>query len=707
MEDNVGCVSRSVYIASPEGFTGKSAVALGLLDALTREVGSVGVFRPLTTTSSDSDDLDLIVDLLVNQPGISQIYDEAIGVTYDAARENADEALHVIVERFGQLNDRFDVILVIGSDYTDVATGTELSFNAKIAANLGSPVVLVVHGRERTPEQIRAAAESAIAELRANHAHTVAVIANRVDHDAAEVIRATLKELPDVVTAAIPESPLLSAPTFRALAEAAEAQLVLGSETWMDREVLGVIVAAMSLPHVLDRLVADAAVIAPSDRTDLIPGLMLAHQSGTFPPLAGILLTGGYQFPDSIRRLSEGVQQSLPIALTDLGTFTTAERLMRVRGPITKDSSRKIENAHRVFAEQVDQAALLAAIDVSASDVRTPLMFEYQLMERARADRQRIVLPESDDDRILEAAAILLRRGVADLILLGDETQVRARASTLGLDLDEASIVSPLDTELVEKFAAAYAEARAHKGMTVERAREIVTDISYFGTMMVHLGLADGMVSGAVNTTAHTIRPALEFVKTKPGVSTVSSVFLMCLADRVLVYGDCAVIPEPTTEQLADIAVSSSDTAQQFGIEPRVAMLSYSTGTSGSGADVEKVRAATALVAERAPHLLLEGPIQYDAAVDPDVARTKLPNSAVAGRATVFIFPDLNTGNNTYKAVQRSAHAIAIGPVLQGLRKPVNDLSRGALVSDIVSTVAITAVQAQALNQTEPAGSPA
>ena len=699
-------MSRSVYIASPEGFTGKSAVALGLLDALTREVDSVGVFRPLTT-SSGSDDVDLIVDLLVNQPGISQTYEEAIGVTYDAAREDADEALHVIVERFGQLSDRFDVILVVGSDYTDVASGTELSFNAKIAANLGSPVVLVVHGRERTPEQILAAAESAIAELRANHAHTVAVIANRVDHEAAEAIRTTFKGLPEVVTAAIPESPLLSAPTFRALAEAAEARLVLGTQSWMDREAMGVIVAAMSLPHVLDRLMADAAVIAPSDRTDLIPGLMLAHQSGTFPPLAGILLTGGYQLPDSIRRLAEGVQQDLPIALTDLGTFTTAERLMRVRGPITKDSSRKIETAHRAFAEQVDQAALLAAIDVSASDVRTPLMFEYQLMERARADRRRVVLPESEDDRILEAAAILLRRGVADLILLGEETKVRARASALGLDLDGATIVSPLEAELVEKFAAAYAEARAHKGMTLERARDIVTDISYFGTMMVHLGLADGMVSGAVNTTAHTIRPALEFVKTKPGVSTVSSVFLMCLADRVLVYGDCAVIPEPTTEQLADIAMSSADTAQQFGIDPRVAMLSYSTGTSGSGAEVEKVRAATALVAQRAPHLQLEGPIQYDAAVDPEVARTKLPNSEVAGRATVFIFPDLNTGNNTYKAVQRSAHAIAIGPVLQGLRKPVNDLSRGALVSDIVNTVAITAVQAQAINQQQPTGSSA
>ena len=678
-----------------------------MLDALTREVGTVGVFRPLTTASAGGDDIDLIVDLLVNQPGISQTYDEAIGVTYEAARQNADKALQVIVERFGQLTDRFEVILVVGSDYTDVATGTELSFNAKIAANLGSPVVLVVHGRERNPEQIRAAAHSAMAELRANHAHTVAVIANRVDHDAVDAVRQALADLENVVTAAIPESHLLTAPTFRALVEAADGELVLGSQTWMDREALGVIVAAMSLPHVLDRLVPDVAVIAASDRTDLLPGLMLAHQSGTFPTLAGILLTGGYEMPETIRRLSEGVQQRLPIALTELGTFTTAERAMRVRGPITKDSSRKIETVHRAFAEQVDQAALLAAIDIAGSRVRTPLMFEYQLMQRARTDRQRIVLPESQDDRILEAAAILLLRGVADLTLLGEENSVRARASALGLDLDEATIVSPFDADLVETFAAAYAEARAHKGMTVERAREIVTDISYFGTLMVQLGLADGMVSGAVNTTAHTIRPALEFVKTKPGVSTVSSVFLMCLADRVLVYGDCAVIPEPTTEQLADIAISSAETARQFGIEPRVAMLSYSTGTSGSGADVEKVRAATALVAERSPDLLLEGPIQYDAAIDPEVARTKLPDSAVAGRATVFIFPDLNTGNNTYKAVQRSAHAVAIGPVLQGLRKPVNDLSRGALISDIVNTVAITAVQAQAIKQAErstPAG---
>ncbi|HEV2927766.1 MAG TPA: phosphate acyltransferase, partial [Propionibacteriaceae bacterium] len=484
-------MTRSVYVASPEGLTGKSAVALGLLEALAREVGSVGVFRPLTTVGA-AGETDLVVDLLVSQPGISQTYEEALGVTYEAAREDPDEALHQIVERFGQLTDRFEVIVVVGSDYADVASGTELSFNAKIAANLGSPVVLVVHGRGRTPDQIRAAAESALAELRANHAHTVAVIANRVDAENAATIREALADLTDTLVATIAENPILSAPTFRALVEAADGELVLGSEGWMDRESLGLIVAAMSLPNVLERLGSDVTVIAPSDRTDLLPGLMLAHQSGTFPPLAGILLTGGYAIPDTIRRLSEGVQQDLPIALTDLDTFNTADRLLRVRGPMTADSKNKIESARRVFAEQVDEAALLAAIDVSPSEVRTPLMFEYQLMERARADRKHIVLPESQDDRILEAAAILLRRGVADLTLLGEETPVRARASALGLDLDEARVQSPTDPELVERFAAEYAKARAHKGITVEKAREIIPDISYFGTMMVHLGLADG-----------------------------------------------------------------------------------------------------------------------------------------------------------------------------------------------------------------------
>ena len=687
-------VTRSVYIASPEGLTGKSAIAVGLLDALTREVGSVGIFRPLTHSAGE----DLIVDLMVSQPGVQQAYEDALGVTYDEARQNPDEAMHTIVERFGQLTDRYEAVIILGSDYTDISTGTELSVNARIAANLGSPVLLVVHGRDRSPDDIRAAADGAISELRAHHAQTVALIANRVRLEDQDQIVKDLQTLGIGVVAAVPDDPILSAPTVRALAEAVDAPLVLGTDSWLDHESLGLIIAAMSLPNVLPRLRPDVTVIAPSDRAELIPGLMLAHQSGTFPRLAGIVLTGGYPIPESIIKLSEGVVNDLPIVSTELGTYKTAERLTRVPGPMLKSSTKKLEVARRLFSEHVDQDALLGAINISGSTVRTPLMFEFQLMERARSSRKHIVLPESTDDRILEAAAILLRRGVAQLTLLGDGNLVRARASALALDVDQAAVVSPTDPELVERFAHVYAEARAHKGMTLEQARTVVTDVSYFGTMMVHLGMADGMVSGAVNTTAHTIRPALEFVKTRPGVSTVSSVFLMCLADGVLVYGDCAVIPEPTTEQLADIAISSAETARQFGIDPRVAMLSYSTGASGSGAEVEKVRAATALVAERDPELLLEGPIQYDAAVDPDVARTKLPESQVAGRATVFIFPDLNTGNNTYKAVQRSARAVAIGPVLQGLRKPVNDLSRGALVDDIVNTVAITAIQAQALD---------
>ena len=394
-------------------------------------------------------------------------------------------------------------------------------------------------------------------------------------------------------------------------------------------------------------------------------------------------------------KLIASIHNELPIGMTNLGTYTSSDRMFRLEGAMTS-SPRKGEGARRIFSEHVDVAGLLSALQVHRSEVITPLMFEHQLQDLARSDRRTIVMPESTDDRILTSADILLQRGVANLILLGDAQAIKLRATQLGLGLQGIQVVDPTDPKLLDQFAAEYARLRAKKGVTLEQAREKLKDLSYFGTMMVHLGMADGMVSGAINTTANTIRPSLEFIKTKPGVTVVSGSFLMCMPDRVVVYADCAVNPDPTAEQLADIAISSAETAVGFGIEPRVAMLSYSTGTSGTGADVDKVRAATDIVRERRPDLALEGPIQFDAAVDPTVARTKLPNSPVAGKATVFIFPDLNTGNNTYKAVQRSSGAVAIGPVLQGLKKAVNDLSRGALVEDIVNTVAITAIQAQA-----------
>lgn len=427
----------------------------------------------------------------------------------------------------------------------------------------------------------------------------------------------------------------------------------------------------------------------------MVLAVVSAHAAEGFPSLSSIILNGGLDLHPSIAALVSGLGLRLPIVATGYGTFETASRVAGTRGRVTATSTRKIDTALALMETHVDTADLLGRLAIPIPTVTTPHMFTYQLLDQARADRRHIVLPEGDDDRILKAAGRLLQRGVADLTILGEETRVRARAAELGADLSAAAVLDPRTSDLCDRFAEQYADLRRHKGVTVEQAREIMHDVSYFGTMLVHNDMVDGMVSGARHTTAHTVRPAFEIIKTLPDVSTVSSIFLMCLADRVLAYGDCAIVPDPTAEELADIAISSARTAARFGIEPRVAMLSYSTGTSGTGADVEKVRDATELVRKREPDLLVEGPIQYDAAVEPSVAETKMPDSPVAGRATVLIFPDLNTGNNTYKAVQRSAGAIAIGPVLQGLNKPVNDLSRGALVEDIVNTVAITAIQAQ------------
>ena len=687
-------MARSLYITAAEGDTGKSTIALGMVDLLSRTVRRVGVFRPVARST---DQPDYVLEVLLAHDGVDLTYDQCVGVTYEEVHADPDAALSRIVTRYHEMARECDVVVVVGSDYTDVAGPTELAYNARVAANLGSPVLLVVRGAQRTPEEVRHVLDLMLVELKAQHAEALGVVANRCAPEELPVVR---EALGDVLPAwAVPEDQLLAAPTVRAVMEAVGGRLIGGDEELLSREALDLLVGAMSMEHLLERLTDGAVVITPGDRSDILLGLVTAHAADGFPSLAGIVLNGDFLPPEPIARLVSGLNQRLPIIATTQGTFRSANRAAAVRGRLTADSQRKVDTALALFERHVDGPAILQRLDVSKPSVVTPLMFEYELLDRARADRKHIVLPEGSDDRILRAASTLLQRDVAQLTILGNEAAIRTRAAELGLDLSGAAVVDPKEGDLFERFAVEYAELRKHKGMTVERAREIVDSVSYFGTMMVQLGLADGMVSGAIHTTAHTIRPAFEIIKTQPGVGIVSRVFLMCLEDRVLVYGDCAVNPDPTAEQLADIAISSAETAAVFGIEPRIAMLSYSTGDSGTGADVDKVRTATALVRERRPDLDVEGPIQYDAAVDASVAKTKMPESSVAGRATVFVFPDLNTGNNTYKAVQRSAGAVAIGPVLQGLRKPVNDLSRGALVQDIVNTVAITAVQAQAMNK--------
>lgn len=700
-------MATSVYITSTEDSSGKSTVALGVLATLVRQGIRVGVFRPVTVGAGERDD---VLESLLAHDSVDLEAAACIGVASDDVHRDPDAALTTIVERYKTMEKSCDAVVIVGSDYTDVATATELSLNARIAANLGAPVLIVLRGRgnadrsrgglvaqpPRSERELADLVEVALVELDKEHATLFGVIANRVNPGAeAAVTAAIAAAAPTALVGAIPEDAFLIAPTLERVRDAIGGTLIHGDEALLGREVLGAKVGGMNVEHVVDRLIEGEVVLIPSDRSEVLLSVILAHESPLFPSLAGVVLYGGFPTPDSMWRLVEGLKSSLPIIETPSNTYETVMRVMDTRSRLAADSQRKYDTALALFEGNIDALLLMNRLNVARADVVTPLMFENDLLERAREHRKHIVLPEGNDDRILRAAGTLLSRKVVDLTILGDESEVRSRAKELGVDISAAQVISPLTETLTQRFAEEFAALRAHKGMTVDQAREIVTDVSYFGTMMVHLGLADGMVSGATHTTAHTIKPSFEIIKTKPGTSIVSSVFFMALADRVLVYGDCAVVPDPTSDQLADIAISSVATAQQFGIEPRVAMLSYSTGTSGAGDDVEKVRAATELVRERRPDILVEGPIQYDAAAEPSVAATKMPGSLVAGRATVYIFPDLNTGNNTYKAVQRSAGAVAIGPVLQGLNKPVNDLSRGALVNDIVNTVAITAIQAQ------------
>ncbi len=657
----------------------------------------MGVFRPVVADLAD----DHITRTLVALPAVSaQSYEEAVGVDYAAITANPDEAMSTIVDRFGAIADRFDAIVIVGSDYSGAHSPTEMKMNAQIAANLGAPVLLVLNGSQNVPGQIADTVRLAITEFEAQHIELIGAVATRVALEEVDGVKASLAEFDGLVTGVLPEDPVVFAPTISAQFDALDATLWLGNPDMLRRESLGLLIAGMTLPNLLDRLITDHTLIVSSDRTDLLPGLILAHQAGTFPSLAAIFLVGGYPLPEPIDRLMRGLAQDLPVGLVPSGTYGATARLTGLEG-LELSSPRKIEVARRLYGENIDEESLLSALDVPRKPIRTPLMFQYQLIKAASSDRRRIVLPEAGDPRILQAASVVLHRGVADVILLGREDEVKRQAFDLGIDLQGAVIVDPARPEVIEPFAEEYARLRSHKGMTLDQARERMTDLSYVGTMMVHLGMADGMVSGAVHTTANTIRPSLEFIKTRPGVKVVSSSMLMCMPDTVLVFGDCAVNPDPTAEQLADIAISSADTAAAFDIDPRIAMLSYSTGSSGSGADVDKVREATDLFRERDPQAKVDGPIQFDAAIDPVVGHQKMPDSDVAGHATVFVFPDLNTGNNTYKAVQRTAGAVAIGPVLQGLNKPVNDLSRGALVDDIVYTVAITAIQAQALPAAE------
>jgi phosphate acetyltransferase len=698
-------MTKGIYIASTAPRSGKTVVALGLMEMLAPS-HRVAIFRPVVRESGSSDQY---LQFFRERYAVAEAAERWSGVSEAEAHQaiahgDAETLMKRILARYKELEGNYDLILCIGTDFEELTSPLEFEFNLRACVNLGCVLLPVVNAHGRSPEEVLEGTQVLLSSCRALGAEVPALFINRVEPALLPAMKAYLRrELSgDILTAVLSEQPMLGIPSVRELAAALGAKIVLGDSGSLDRDVLRIKVAAMELPHFLDHLEDGSLIITPGDRADIIMGTHLVSRSERGARPAGLLLTGGLDPAPQVEKVLRALGPApIPMLSVTTDTFTTVLNVSAVKPHLVADASRKIAAALGTFEDGVDIQELRERLLQARVQRVTPILFEHELVQRAKRQKQHIVLPEGGEERILRAAEILLLRAVVDLTLLGTEDEIRSQIHKLGLRLEGVKIIDPVRSPLRERFAELYYELRKHKGISRESAWDTMADVSYFGTCMVQNGLADGMVSGSIHTTQHTIRPAFEIIKTQQGCSLVSSVFLMCLADRVLVYGDCAVNPNPDAQQLAEIALSAAQTAEMFGISPRVAMLSYSTGESGKGEDVDKVRQATQLAKQRCPSLEIEGPIQYDAAVDPTVAKLKLPKSTVAGRATVLIFPDLNTGNNTYKAVQRSAGAVAVGPVLQGLKKPVNDLSRGCTVTDIVNTVAITAIQAQASKMRE------
>lgn len=696
-------MNKAVYIASNDSNSGKSILTIGLMNALLRHNPRVGYFRPVIDDTMDMEK-DNHINTILSHFSIDIDYKDAYGYTMTKLvkkwnDKKKETILNSIIAKYKRLEERFDFVMVEGSDFSNFSSIIELDLNILLAKNLGIPVLIISGAFNKTVDSFVDSLYLTYDSFVQSNVNVIGVIANKVkDIDLALIKEKLGNSLPSsVIINAIPVYNKLKNPTMKELAHYIDAEVLFGSEI-LDRPTGKIEIGAMQLKHFLEYLTEDAVIVTPVDREDILMGSLQANISTNYPRLAGIILTGNMELSKSVMKLIDGLDKIIPIVSVKDPTFNIASQLATVRSHIYASNKEKIKISIDVFESHVNVEQLLELLEsYEVSSSMTPRMFQYYLVKRAMEDRKHIVLPEGNDERILIAASKLQELDIIDLTLLGDPLQIKTSVKRLNLpfDFDKTPIINPQDSEYLKDFTETLYELRKHKGLNPATAEDLMIDVSYFGTMMVHKGMADGMVSGAAHTTQHTIRPALQFIKTKPGFSVVSSIFFMCLEDRVSVFGDCAINPNPTSDQLADIAIASADSSMAFGIDAKVAMLSYSSGVSGKGEDVDTVKEATAIVKRKRPDLKVEGPIQYDAAVDPEVGKKKLPNSEVAGQASVLIFPDLNTGNNTYKAVQRETGALAIGPMLQGLNKPINDLSRGCTVDDIFNTVIITAIQAQ------------
>lgn len=699
---NKKTTNKAIYIATTEPNSGKSLVSLGLMQLLLGKAAKVGYFRPIIEDLKTGK-IDNHINTVISYFNLDLKFEEAHAfkrseVIQMKNEDKNDEIISEIIDKFKAIEERFDFVLVEGSSFVGEGSIIEFDINVLIAKNLGIPAIILATGTGKTLEELVGNLYMAYDSFKDKGVEVLAVIANKIELQNLALVAAALeKNLPaNIITNAIPLNPKLSNPSIKEIVDALDAKVLFG-EAYINNQAGNFSVGAMQLRNYLTHLKQDALVITPGDRADIILGALQAHISENYPSISGIVLTGGLIPEAPIIKLIEGLSDIVPIISTEGGTFAVANHIGTIKSQIYAENIDKIRTSISDFEQYVTVDGLVERLITFKTTGITPRMFQYNLLKQAKLNKKHIVLPEGSDERVLRATKQLIDLNAVNITLLGDRKQIEDKIVILDLDLDLSliSIINPIASSQFEVYAETLYELRKHKNVNLAMAKDLMVDVSYYGTMMVHKGHADGMVSGAVHTTQHTVRPALQLIKTKPETSIVSSVFFMCLEDRVSVYGDCAINPNPTAEQLSEIAISSAKTSIAFGIDPKIAMLSYSSGASGVGEDVEKVRTATALIKAKRPDLKVEGPIQYDAAVDINVGKIKLPNSEVAGQANVFIFPDLNTGNNTYKAVQRETKALAIGPIIQGLNKPVNDLSRGCTTDDIFNTVIVTAIQAQ------------
>lgn len=688
---------ESIYISSAQSGAGSLIVSIGFMEMLKGHYERVAFFRPIIP---DEKERENYIDFMLNHFDIDMTYEACCGFKVSeytkAYAEDKEEALYeALLHKVNQLRKEYDFLIIEGYPRSVFSSIFDFDINLKIARNLSTVFVPVLNAKNKASHKIINEIHIISEAVQAEGCTHLATFVNNCGENVLQDLEVHIQNEEKQIYL-LPERKELNIPTLKQVSKLLNAEVLMGAPEQLQNLVYGNKIAAMGVDNYLTRINNGDIVIVPGDRVDIIFASLLSFYTKNHPNIAGIILSGDIIPNKNIMKLLEDFGQTpIPILKVKDDSYQTAIALDKIIPTITADSIRKITMAKGLFDTAVDKNKLGEQFRRSPKEMVTPMMFQYRLFERARENRQKIVLPESMDERILRAADILIHRDVVDILFVGNQKSIENQSIQMGLDLSKAEVYDPQKSDLIEKFSQTFYDMRKDKGLTLDAARDAMVHPNYFATMMVYEGLADGMVSGATHTTTDTVRPALQIIKTNPNTSIVSSVFFMCLDTKVLVYGDCAINLDPDAKSLAQIAISSADTAARFGIEPRVAMLSYSTGTSGTGPEVDKVREATKLAQEMRPDLLIEGPIQYDAAIDEKVAKKKLPNSKVAGRATVFVFPDLNTGNNTYKAVQRSTGALAIGPVLQGLRLPVNDLSRGCLVDDIINTVVITAIQAQ------------